>query len=442
MTPQEYAKLSPAQKTAMVTDPKRAPAPKGPAGLAAMGGANAGKFLDTNSPNGQMYTAQGSPAGQIGIRMPQYDKVLANIAGKEYYGDWLRQMGRKSCELTDQGGRLVKMDLAPTDVHIDSLLPNFNGGYHLAEGAADLAAPVIVTDKNSNKYNVWNQKDTFQRVASRGGAPGAQVAEVNPNPNFSTYSCLEYALAAFVTVEVQANADVPLQPLAAGTRRVLTALKLEREIRVATALRLAGNWNSNMLQALTSGTKWSGGGANDPLANIHQMIENSAMSVDRLLWSEVTLHEFLRTSKIQGYMQYKDSINPMPIESVISEKFGLPPITTIKMKYNVPSALISGVGTYRSTTYPYVWGGDVVGIHEPPQMPPMSQDDVATAVTFRWNGANAAVRDGEYSAGFLVRTYWDQRRGGRGGMVIVVVHSDAEVITSNLVGGLITGAVQ
>lgn len=397
-----------------------------------------GMFLDPNSPNGQMYTAQGSPAGSLGERRPEYEALLSDIASREYYADWLGKLGKKSCELTDQGGRLVKMDLAPTDVHVDSLLPNFNGGYHLADGAADLAAPVIVTDKNSNKYNVWDQKDTFRRVAPRGSAAGAQVPEVNPNPNFSTYSCLEYALGAFVTVEVQANADVPLQPLAAGTRRVLTALKLEREIRVATALRTAGNWNSNMVQALTAGTKWSGGGANDPLANLHQMIENSAMSVDRLFWSELTLHEFLRTSKIQGYMQYKDSINPMPVEQVISEKFGLPPITTIKMKYNLPSAS----GTFRSTTYPYVWAGDVVGIHEPSQLPPMSQDDVATAVTFRWNGANAAVKDGEYSAGFLVRTYWDQRRGARGGMMIVVVHSDTEVFTSNLVGGLITGAVQ
>lgn len=438
----KFANLSPAQKTALVTDPKRAQIAKGPAGTIAMRGANEGKFLDPNSPTGQMYTQQGSPAGELGVRVHTHDEVLSDIASRSYYSDWLGKLGKKSCELTDIGGRLVTMDLAPTDVHIDSLLPNFNGGYHLAGGAADLAAPVIVTDKNSNKYNVWNQKDTFQRVASRGGAPGAQPPEVNPNPNFSTYSCLEYALAAFVTVEVQANADVPLQPLAAATRRVLTALKLEREIRVATVLRTSGNWNSNMVQTLTAATKWDGGATSNPIANIHQMIENSAMSVDRLFWSEVTLHEFLRNPVVQGYIQYKDSINPIPIESVISDKFGFPPITTIKMKYNVPSAIVSGAATYRNTTYPYVWGGDVVGIHEPPQMPPMSQDDVATAVTFRWNGANAAVKDGEYSAGFLVRTYWDQRRGARGGMVVVVVHSDAEVVTSNLVGGLIASAVQ
>lgn len=372
-------------------------------------------------------------------RSEKYDRILARMCSKEYYRDVLAKSGKRECSVKERDGRLVKMDLAPTDVHVDHLLPNFNAGFHLADGAADVASPVIVTDKNSNKYNVWDQRNAFKRVLAHSAAQGAEVPEVNPVPGFSTYSCLEYALGAFITLEVQANADVPLQPLQAGVKRVLTVLRLEREIRVATSLRTSGNWNSNMVQALSGTTKWNGGASTDPVANLHQAIEQSAMSIDRIVWSELTLHEFVRNAKVQSpYFQYKDHVPGIPVEEIISRELGLPPITTVKMKYNLPS----GTNTYRNTIYPYVWAGDVVLLHEPPQMPPMSQDDVCTAATFRWNGANQAVRDGEYSAGFLVRTFWDQKRGGRGGMKIVVVHNDTEVMVSNIVGGLITGAVQ
>ena len=46
------------------------------------------------------------------------------------------------------------------------------------------------------------------------------------------------------------------------------------------------------------------------------------------------------------------------------------------------------------------------------------------------------------TAGFLVRTYYDPKRGARGGTQVVVVHNDIEVQTSQLVGGLILNAHQ
>jgi hypothetical protein len=432
-------RLSPSEIKRATATPTAAPAiPKGMVAMRDERGVPTGKLLEMSS--GKIFDPSGHDTGDRmdrDAKSDRYDKILARMCSKEYYADVLAKSGRRECSIKERDGRLIKMDLAPTDVHVDSLLPNFNGGYHLADGAADVAVPVIVTDKNSNKYNVWDQRNAFKRVLAHSAAAGAEVPEVNPVPSFSQYSCLEYALGAFITLEVQANADVPLQPLQAGVKRVLTVLRLEREIRAATLLRTTGNWNTNMVQSLNSSTKWNAS-TGDPVANIHQMIEQSAMSVDRLVWSELVLHEVVRNSNFKDYSKYKDSINPIPVEQIISERYGLPPITTVKMKYNLPS----GSGTYRNTIYPYVWAGDVIGIHEPPQMPPMSQDDVCTACTFRWNGANQSVRDGEYSAGFLVRTFWDQKRGGRGGMKIVVVHNDTEVMPSNLVGGLIVGAVQ
>jgi hypothetical protein len=87
-----------------------------------------------------------------------------------------------------------------------------------------------------------------------------------------------------------------------------------------------------------------------------------------------------------------------------------------------------------------VWGNHVVLLHEPSERPPSNQMDVATSYTFRWNGGEAP--DGALSGGFLVRTYFDPKRGARGGTQIVVTHNDTELQTSSLVGGLLLNAHQ
>jgi hypothetical protein len=69
---------------------------------------------------------------------------------------------------------------------------------------------------------------------------------------------------------------------------------------------------------------------------------------------------------------------------------------------------------------------------------------VATSYTFRWN-VNPATSpnfpaDAVSNGGFVVRQYFVQDRGSLGGMKAVVVHNDAEKITSKYVGGLIVNA--
>jgi hypothetical protein len=114
----------------------------------------------------------------------------------------------------------------------------------------------------------------------------------------------------------------------------------------------------------------------------------------------------------------------------LSKALDIPPITVAKMKYMATS----------TSSLTYMWGGDLVALHEPEVNPPTDQESIATAYTFRWNGGSTP--DGTYQGGYLVRTYFDPKRGGRGGTMTVVVHQDAEVMTSQLVGGLITGIVQ
>lgn len=396
------------------------------------------QFSDRNDPRAAQLNLSGGEvldaAGNVLYRMTPVDtdtRALSDYAASLCYKDISAQCGGRAVTMTDADGdeRLVRMDLGIGDVHQASPLPNYAAGYNLAEGVADLAAPPLVVPKDNDKYYTWDQKDAFQRVQPTGNANGAGVPEVNPRISNSSFQTVPRALGAFLSTEVQASADQPLRPEMAAIRRVMNALRLEREIRVANMLQTSGNWDASLYTNLGGTAKWNGGSASDPLADLHNILEKSYMPVTGIIWSEMVEHDFIRNSNVQKYLYAKDGAAAQPTGAQVSSLLRLPPIYTAKMKY-----LASGAMTY-------VWGNDVVLLHQPPSMPPVDQEDVSTAMTFRWLGA--PVNDGTITAGWLVRKFFMQDRGqGRGGNKIVVVHNDAEVMTSKLVGGYIKGAHQ
>lgn len=380
--------------------------------------------------NGRVFDSNGKFTHQLSRVEDDTEVALADYAARFYHSRLARACGHSVVMRDSDGdGVLVQMDLAQGDVHVDTLMPNFAGGYTLDQGVADLALPPLAVNKASNKFAVWDSANAFKRVIPSAASAGAQVPEVNPTLSTLSYSTVEYALAAYVPTEVDANADAPLRPLQAATRRVMNALMLEREIRVATLLTTGANWDSSLTTTLGATAKWNGGSASDPLADLHARIEASYMPVTAIVWSEQVEHDFVRNTNVQKYLYAKNAVNSVPNGAEISSALRLPRIITAKMKYQA-----SG------TTQSYVWGNDVVLLHQSPDMPPTSGEEVATGYTMRWSGGDTP--DGAASNGWLVRQYFDQRRGGRGGRVVVVVHNDAEVFTSKYVGGLIKSAHQ
>lgn len=331
--------------------------------------------------------------------------------------------------MRDASGTLIRMDLAPSDVHTAATLPNYASGYRIAEGVADIVSPVVLVPKQTDVYYTWNASADFNRKIATGGAPGSAVGEVTPTLGNSQYTAVQYSLGGFITTEVQSNADTPLKPFQKMTQVVVDALLLEREYRVATLIQTSGSWNSNLVTTVAAGAQWDGGASADPIFNIHHAIEQSYLPVTGIVWSELVEHDFIRSPAVQKYFTYKDSVNGLPDPAKLSSTLRLPPIYTGKMKYLTNGGNLT-----------YVWGNHVVFLHEPKERPPTNQMDVASAYTFRWMGGDAP--DGTVTGGFLVRTYYDPKRGARGGTQIVVVHNDAELQTSALVGGLLLSAHQ
>lgn len=349
---------------------------------------------------------------------------------------WTIDLENNTRTMTDpDSGRLVTMDLGQSDVHVDAALANYAAGYGMADTGliADMVAPVLEVPAASDKYFTWDKDDVFQDGQDLVVAPGGAVKEFSPRISNALYATIGYGASAFVPMEIIANADAGLDPQRKAVARCVTLLRQARERRVATLVTTAGNWTGGYTSTLAAGAKWNGGASSDPVANIYAAVEASLLPVTGVAMSEPVFHAFVQNAQVQKYVASKSTVGPVPMKenaSQFSALLGLPPFI---------------VGTRKAktgaSTYGYIWGSNVALLHAESSAPSDGQS-ISTARTFRWNGANGGAKDGSMSGGFLVRSYFDPRKGPRGSMVFVVTHNDAEVMTSPFVGGLIIGATQ
>jgi len=341
--------------------------------------------------------------------------------------------------MTDASGRLVTMDLGQQDVHIDRALANYAAGYTQWEGLADQVSPIIPTPNASDKFYTWDKDDVFQSVEDLIVGPNAAVKEISPRLSSATFTTVAYGVGASVPLEVSANADSPLKIEMAAVRRCKEAIFLGREARVATSIMTAANWTGGYTNTIAAGAKWNGGASSDPIRDIMTAQEASLTPVRAIAMSERTWHDFFQNAAVQKYVASKIDAPPlgkMDMNSqanIVNDKMnallGLPPILIGRMRKKTSL-----------TTYGMVWGDNVALINNDPAVPSDGQR-ISTHRTFRWTGSGASP-DGTMQGGFLVRSYFDPKRGAHGARVIVVTHNDAEVMTSVYAGGLLVGAHQ
>ena len=405
----------------------------------------AGTSLMLDARDGRVYDAKGNTVAKWeardGDNEMQQNGLLADYASRLMSNGGVAAMRtvdehrardmqlRYEAILCGDDADSVLMDLGPADVHIPSAMPNFASGYKNAPPLADIACPVLLANKQVDDFWQFQKEDAFQRAAPIGAAGGAQVPEISPRLAFAQYSTRERALGGYVSTQLDANADAPLRILQATTKRVMNALVLEREIRVQNLLQTSGNWASGNVVTLGAGYQWDGGANSDPVHDLQSRIEASWTPVTGIIMSEQVWHDFVRNPAVRGYYAYKSDLAAVPTPQQMQAILDLPPIYVSKMKYINSSGNLA-----------YVWGTGCVLITQPEEMPPTSQEDVATAYTFRWNVTNP--KDGVASGGLVVRQFFNQHRGSMGGLQIVVVHHDAEQFTSTYAGGLILAAHQ
>lgn len=422
-----------------------------------------GRELKLDINNGYLYDLQGNQVAKwdpVDSSTEEIDRVAmcADYVADRYYGimreaaeapmytaSVLAKLGggasadkliAEDRRLSMQAERAITMDLGTADVHLPAALPNFAGGYRQFAPVADMAAPPVLVPNPADKYFIFDKGDAFQVAAPIVGAAGGQPAEIPPRLANQTFTTTEYALGGFVATQLDAAADAPLRLRQATMKRILNNLMIRREQRVANLVTNSSNWNSNNVSTLGAGFQWDGGGSSDPIKDIHTRMEQSLGDITGIIMPEPVWHAFQRNPAVQKFFTYKQGAAPLPDAQSMSAILELPPIYVARMKILAP------VGGALS----FLWGTSAVLIRQPDQMPPTSQDDIASAYTFRWNVNQVPDKVGGMgfasSQGFVVREFFNQLRGTMGGSQMVVLHHDAEVMTSQYVGGLIAGAFQ
>ena len=338
----------------------------------------------------------------------------------------------------ESSGRMIEMDLGMPDVHLDRALASYAAGYRFIdfECIADEVAPVTLTPFASDKFFNWDKDDILQDADDIIVGPGGTVKEITPRLSSAAFQTVSYGIGCFVPTELQSNADSPLSLQQAATARCMTVLKQARERRASNLLQLAGSWTGGYSVTLGATAKWNSGSASAPVQDIFALQEGSLSPIKTLIMSEPVYHGYAANTNVQKFFVSKNNTPPLAGDATNGAQ-----AQALADLLGVGKVLVSRRKGKTASGYGYIWGTSAVGVYNEPSTPTNGQV-ISTARTFRWNGANGNVPDGTMVDGMMVRTYRDPSRGARGGQKVVVVHNDAEVMTSAFCGGLIVGAWQ
>ena len=343
--------------------------------------------------------------------------------------------------LRESDGRLVKMDLGTADVHVDAAMQNYITGYKPADMIADAVSPPVVVNKTSNYFFQFDPDNALAVTDGTQTAPGADPPMINPKLSTTRYSTLGYSLGGILPTEVISNQDAPLNLQMATLRMIMDRLALNREARVKTIAYSSSNFTGTHLLDLSgvaATRKWNGGSAATPVRDIKSLMEASLMPITDMAMSLDTWNAFTENANVQGFVAFKSGSPPLP---------GTTQAELFCALLKLPRVHISEVRAKNVTagTYPYVWANDVILFRAPATQ--VTDVDISTFKTFRWNGAgdNSPLNDsisggGPAMNGWTVRSFFNPYKGGRGVHVVLVTHNDAEMLIDQRVGGYIKGA--
>jgi hypothetical protein len=143
------------------------------------------------------------------------------------------------------------------DLHIDQNLTNVAINYRPRGMIADMIAPIVPVNKETNVYPVFNQAESFA-VNNTYRARGTPAQRVTRSVSSAGYNCKNYALAYGLPIEDTANMDDAYAlSLGISASYILTdGLMLDWDRRVLTMINTSTSVGSSFL----CGSSWAVGG--------------------------------------------------------------------------------------------------------------------------------------------------------------------------------------
>ena len=215
------------------------------------------------------------------------------------------------------------MALQRSDVHIDTALTTLAGGYRPSqlELVWDFLMPMKLVKKDSDKFFVFGREVFRTGQESSIWNDGTDYNTASYTVTQETYSCIQHALADYVTDEQLRNSDVPLDPFNDATEFLTDRLLLDLEKEVATKCTTAGNYPAAL--TATPDVLWDTFATSDPINDI--IVGCNAIRAQIGVWP---------TRMVVGASAWiKLAQHPDIVELVKYNKTGLPDTSVVASTY-------------------------------------------------------------------------------------------------------------
>ena len=306
--------------------------------------------------------------------------------------------------------------MPPTnDLHVDAVLTNLSLKYRNEAFIADMVLPIVKVRKRSDKFFVYDKKETYKLVDSSVG-PKAQPNEVDWAVGTDNYSVNDYALADYVPIESIDNADTPLQPRVDTNEFLNEWLMLDREVRVAKLVFAAATYAAANKKDLAA-AKW-GTDDDDPIANVNEAINGCFLRANTLVFGHEAWEKFRMLPEVldavKSSTRHQDTPGGLAMQKEVAELFEVENVLVGRARYN-------SAKRGQAASYSRVWGKSVGAFHT-------AKNPGIRSITFGMSFQEMMKQ---------TQTMLDPKRGAKGAEYIKVAYNCDEKLVAKDLGFLL-----
>ena len=304
-----------------------------------------------------------------------------------------------------------------SDLHIDRPLTNYAVEYKNAALIAPEVAPFVPVNNKSDDFVVFTKADKFSLPLDLRG-PKAEAKEVTWGTSTDSYGCKDRALKDFISDAMAANADVNINPMERTVGFLTDLLLLNFEKRVADlAFTYANYATSGLRVTLSGGDQFSSPASSDPIGVVDTAVNACFMPANTLIMGKAVYDVLKRHPQLLDHVKGGSTTNNAAKVNLanMAEIFEVDRILVGKAKYNTS---IKG----QTAGYSYLWGDSLVAAYIDPSV---TLDNLSAWKTFRWTQESTG-------AGYKVRRYRDEKRGGGGNEIEVEMSIIEKAVCADL----------
>lgn len=194
---------------------------------------------------------------QRSAKRDEYDRMM-----KEYREAMRDPALRKS--LDDSYGLEVR-GVSPSSVHSDTFLNNMSVMYANDAYIGERLVTAVPVTKKTDKFAIYPKRERFEYPSDLLGER-AHANEISESRSSDTYSLLDYGYQNFLSQDTLDNQDPAFDERVDLIEAISEGISFRRELRIATALTTASNYDNST--TLSGSNQWDSSTGGNPIKDI------------------------------------------------------------------------------------------------------------------------------------------------------------------------------